>query len=154
MSWTELSFGKHKGKTLPQVLFSDPDWFFWAVDEKTVFRAPFVEEAQELHRKATHIKIRQEAPEELLAEYVIHPSGAFTDLNFVPSSRPRHEGGSRTLRKNCIDLSLPRQFKGYDKLGCKMLVGALKHHYFGDSGYKMTRKRCEEFFDEDDNFLP
>ena len=27
--WIELPFGKHKGKTLPQVMFTDPDWFFY-----------------------------------------------------------------------------------------------------------------------------
>ncbi len=38
MPWTELPFGKHKGKTLPQVVFSDPDWFYWAV-EKNIFKS-------------------------------------------------------------------------------------------------------------------
>jgi len=30
MAWSTLPFGKHKGKTLPQIVFADPDWFFWA----------------------------------------------------------------------------------------------------------------------------
>ena len=37
MSWSSLEFGKHEGKTIPQVVFSDPDWFFWAIQED-VFR--------------------------------------------------------------------------------------------------------------------
>ena len=28
MNWTPLNFGKYEGKTLPQVMFKDPDWFF------------------------------------------------------------------------------------------------------------------------------
>ena len=28
--WTQLTNTKHKGKTLPQVIFNDPDYFFWA----------------------------------------------------------------------------------------------------------------------------
>jgi hypothetical protein len=28
--WSVLDFGKHKGRTLPWVMFHDPDWFFWA----------------------------------------------------------------------------------------------------------------------------
>jgi hypothetical protein len=29
--WLQLRFGKHEGKTLPQIVLSDPDYFFWAV---------------------------------------------------------------------------------------------------------------------------
>jgi hypothetical protein len=31
--WGEVNFGKwrDKGKTLPQVLVADPDWFFWVL---------------------------------------------------------------------------------------------------------------------------
>jgi hypothetical protein len=28
--FSELPFGKYTGLTLPQVLFMDPGWFFWA----------------------------------------------------------------------------------------------------------------------------
>jgi hypothetical protein len=27
-----LNFGKHKGKSLPEILLHDPDWFFWAME--------------------------------------------------------------------------------------------------------------------------
>jgi hypothetical protein len=29
MIWTTIPFGKHQGKTLPQIVIDDPDWFFW-----------------------------------------------------------------------------------------------------------------------------
>jgi hypothetical protein len=29
MIWTTVPFGKHQGKTLPQIVIDDPDWFFW-----------------------------------------------------------------------------------------------------------------------------
>jgi hypothetical protein len=32
--WTTIDFGKHSEKTLPQVILSDPDWFFWATHNK------------------------------------------------------------------------------------------------------------------------
>ena len=40
MAWTELNFGKHAGKSLPQILFADPDWFFWAVDNNVFANRP------------------------------------------------------------------------------------------------------------------
>ena len=30
--WSIIKFGKHKGKSLPEVILHDPDWFFWAVE--------------------------------------------------------------------------------------------------------------------------
>lgn len=31
MPWSELAFVKHRGKTLPQALFADPDWVLLGV---------------------------------------------------------------------------------------------------------------------------
>jgi hypothetical protein len=45
--WIPLWFGKHKGKTLPQVVFADPDYFFWAI-EKRKFPIELVAEAREM----------------------------------------------------------------------------------------------------------
>jgi uncharacterized protein (DUF3820 family) len=28
MTWTPMKFGKYQGKTLPEIIFADPDWFF------------------------------------------------------------------------------------------------------------------------------
>lgn len=37
MPWSVVNFGpKFKGKTLPQIIFDDPDWFFWGI-EKDIF---------------------------------------------------------------------------------------------------------------------
>lgn len=154
MAWTELSLPKHKGKTLPQVLFADPDYFFWGVEDGA-FKGPLAAEAADLHHKATRIKIRQSGPEQLMAEYVIHPGvSKFADLRFVPKSRPKHEGGSQTFRMDHIDLSVPRRISKYDKMGGRMLVAAVKEHYFGSASARMTRKRCEQFFEDKHNFVP
>jgi len=31
MRWTTVSFGRYKGKTLPEIIVRDLDWFFWAL---------------------------------------------------------------------------------------------------------------------------
>ena len=41
---------------------------------------------------------------------------------------------------------------GYDKLGGQLMISGLKSIIFGDPSYKMTEKRCEEFFSNHDNF--
>lgn len=56
------------------------------------------------------------------------------------------------MRSNFIDLSVPRQSASYDKLGGNFLIAAIKTHLFGGERVRMTARRCEEFFENDDNF--
>lgn len=155
MPWSELRFGKHSGKTLPQVIFSDPDWFFWAIDNK-VFdnKGPLVKkEAADIERKATSIRIPNNADKKLVAEYIIHsPTGKFARMQIIPADRGQHQGSSPTFRSDVIDMSAPRQFANYDKLGGNLLVSSVKFALFGDKSAKMTRKRCDDFFDNARNF--
>lgn len=153
MSWTILTFGKHEGKTLPQVIFSDPDWFFWAID-KEIFKGSLASEARELDRKARNIKLPQKNKKErMVAEYAIHPSTrSFGHMELVPESRPHHVGSTPTFRKDVIDLSTPREMANYDKLVCSILIHSVKYYLFGNRSARMTRKRCEEFFENDENF--
>jgi len=126
-----------KGKTLPQIVFEDPDWFFWAL-EKGAFKGDLATQAQEVGRKAQNIKIPGNEKGELVAEYLIQaPTGKFSDLEVVPRSRPPHEGGSPAFSKNRIDLGFVRQIKSYDKMGGKLLVGCVKHIVFGGTRVRL-----------------
>jgi hypothetical protein len=51
-----------------------------------------------------------------------------------------------------IDFYVPRAQAGYDKLGYKNFVFALKGILFGDPDRDMTKVNCEEFFSDDGNF--
>ncbi len=156
MSWSTVYFGKHKGKTLPQIVMSDPDYFFWAV-ENGVFqnKGPLAREAEEVARKATTIRIPVAEGEECLAEYIIHPpTGKFSHMEIVPADQPDHEGSSPTFRSHVINLSVPRMIAKYDKLGCRSLLSSVKSILFGNESARMTQRRCEAFFDNPDNFLP
>src|ERR1035441_8332654 len=57
MYWTELMFGKHYGKTLPQLAFTDPDYLFWALAEGVFNRYGLRGEARLVCQRATHIRI-------------------------------------------------------------------------------------------------
>ena len=56
MKWTAIGFGKHAGKTLPQIIFDDADWFFWAY-EKQAFKGIQAREAQEIYRRSRSIRV-------------------------------------------------------------------------------------------------
>jgi len=46
----------------------------------------------------------------------------------------------------------PDFFRTYDKLGGRILVGAIKRAYFG-SNARMIQAKMEEFFDNSRNFV-
>jgi hypothetical protein len=152
MYWSKLCFGKHKEKTLPQIAFKDPDWFFWAMED-TIFKGKILNEAQEIYRKSRSIRIPKNGSKKLVAEYAIHsPTERFAYMEIVPASRPNHVGSSDTFRSDVIDLSIPRHIAPYDKLGCRSLISSLKYYLFDNSSYRMTKARCEAFFEDDGNF--
>jgi hypothetical protein len=153
MPWSILEFGKHAGKTLPQIVFSDPDYFFWAVEEG-IFKGSLRREAAILDARAQSILIPNNNAGNLLAEYVVHPpTQKFAHMEIVPASRPQHQGSSPTFQKNVIDLSVPRKIASYDKLGCRNLIASVKYALFGSKSARMSQKRCEAFFDDPTNFV-
>lgn len=154
MTWSKLWFGKHKGKSLPQVMFADPDWFYWTY-KKDIFEykgKKLNNEAREIYKKSRSIRIPQTGSEKLVAEYGFSPNnGSFVNLEIVEDSRPKHAGSTITSRSDKIDLKVPYNAKPYDKLGYRLFINSLKFCLFG-STVRMTKTRCEDFFDNEDNF--
>jgi hypothetical protein len=150
MPWTPVGFGKHSTLTLPQIIFKDPDWFFWAIEQRAFDSRPtLAPQAREIDLKARAIKIPS-AYAGRIAQYVVHrPTGKIQELNLIEPSAHRTE---HATYRNVIDLSVPREFAGYDKSGCHQLIRNVKFYVFGAATARMTRQRCEAFFDDDDNF--
>jgi len=153
MKWTELDFGRYQGKTLPQVLFTDPDWFFWAVEEGAFRSKPgLVEEAELLARRAKRVRIPERLGD-VVAQYWVDPlSCRFARVEVVPRAEAASDEEGLLLRARVFDLSAPRRLAPYDKSGGRKLIGALKALVFGGTSVKMTRARAEAFFADPDNF--
>jgi hypothetical protein len=156
MPWIKINWDcKYSNFTLPKVLFRDPDWFFFMIGkQKFDNKGLIAEEAKDLYIKSRNIRIPMNCGDDLVAEYSINPStGRFEDLELVPRNRAHHSGATSTERKEIIDLNYPRILKEYDKFGNNLLISKIKHYYFGNSSYLMTKKRCEDFYDNEDNFV-
>ena len=154
MNWTKLEFGKHRGRTLPQVMFSDADWFFWLhANPLPTNNNVRGSEVEEIYRKSTSIKVPQTGDEKMVAEYIIDPRNHnFRRLDLVPVSRPPHQGYSQTFRLPVIDMAKVWEIAKYDKSGYQRLISDLKLYLFGSRRVRMTKQRCEAFFDDDANF--
>lgn len=155
VAWSIIAIGKWKGenKTLPQIVLSDPDWFFWAY-ENGVFDRRYAAEAERIFERARSIRISPgKNGERRVAEYYEHPpTGRFGGVDLVPATQPPHEGGTATWRRSVIDLSAPRSLREYDKTGCAILLSDIRPHLF-PGRKRLTRQVCEDFFDNDANFV-
>ncbi len=155
MAWTELEFGKHRGLTHPQIMFKDPDWVYW-LHANALLKTNYVRgtEVEEIYRKSRSIKVPQRGDEQLVAEYIVDPRRHnFRGLDLVPISRPPHQGYSQTFRLAVIDMAKVWEIATYDKGGYQQLISDLKLHLFGSRRVRMTKQRCEAFFDDDANFV-
>ena len=147
--WSTLKFGKHIGKTLPQVALSDPDWLFWAVGTGKIYGS-LTDEADEIVRKATHIKIPKPDPENWRIEYrFYYQDDSFLDFSIIEAQKA--VACSSVEISTHLDLSIPRQRKPYDKFGCKRMLEKVRQYYF--DGGNLTKERCEQFFNIDANFI-
>ena len=150
--WTEVAFGRWRGKnkTLPQIIMIDPDWFFWAIGEGA-FNGALATQAQKLARRAKAIKLPPALADTHCIQYMITPDGKFASFNVIPKSQPPHVGSSSEERQPTLDLSKPRSFTAYDKLGARLLLKDFKYHWFSNKPF--SKKRVEEFFDDPANFM-
>jgi hypothetical protein len=147
MQWSVLTFGKHKGLSLPQVLFRDPDWFFWAIANNVLYGRPG-KEAEELIERSRRIKVPINEPKDTEIEYQHEPGGKFCSIRFVKACIP---GQRYAVRSKVLDLKYIRECKIYDKRGYRKLIAWIRRHYF--RGRNLTKRAVEKFFSDDRNFL-
>ena len=147
--WSELTFGRHQGKTLPQIVLSDPDWFFWALRKK-VFCSPLAGEVKDIAYKICHIKIPRPNPEDWKFEFICNSDGKLLDLRLLRAEDAVYGHVNKQII-GVLDMSWPRLWGGYGKSSGKLLLAAIRHYYF--DGSRMTKARCEVFFSNNANFV-
>jgi hypothetical protein len=148
-----VNFGKHKGKTLPQMVLSDPDWFLWSYANDVFRNQPdLLLEATRLYFMATNIKIPRPNPKEWQIRYVISHDGKFQTFEIVEAG-PEYLDPTHVIRDDHLDLSFPRSLKKYDKFGYRLFLRNFRHYFFGDERCLLTKKRCEDIFEKRSNFL-
>jgi hypothetical protein len=155
MYYNILDFGRYAGKSLPQIILHDPDWFFWAL-ESGVFdgqRLP-TEQVQWLGHCARNIQIPDGSKGPRIALYSLHePTGKFLDVQFAYACDVTDTVPNGFLVRPVIDLSVPRTIAAYDKTGGKRLLRSVRRMMFGQERIYLTRERCESFFNNESNFV-
>jgi hypothetical protein len=90
-----VNFGKHRGETLVEIVFSDPAWFRWATINKVFFDRggrPLQAEAEEIWHKGRNIKLPEDDPENWQAAYFyVGRKQKFVDVWVVPKREPQQD---------------------------------------------------------------
>jgi hypothetical protein len=152
MSWSVVPFGRYTGKTLPEIIVRDLDWFFWMVPK---LYGKLGIEARELARKAHAIRIPKGHGRKLEVEYRYEfDSGSVSGRRFCGFAFVKGEArpSQWKTRLPYLDLSLPLRGKKYNKRAGQILLRDFRIHYFG-THKRLTKARCEKFFSNDKNFL-
>ena len=152
MNWYELRFGKHQGKTLPHIALIDPCWFMWAYMDEEIFnqsRKPLREQADYVYQRSCNIRIPNNPNGTKVVYYYYHMYGFINDF-YVTCASDDLSGSE--LANHTIDLSLPHQTGPVDVRVIQPFIRSLKRYLFGSEKARLTRRRCERFFEDDDNF--
>lgn len=153
--WIKLDFGKHKGKTLPEVIFDDPDWFFYCFNAEFFKNYPALKaQAERINERARRIRIpRENDADDYRAQYWFEVKREnFVELVIVKEGEDiYHSSRIQVVTRAVIDLGLVCDWKNYAKSGNRLLVTEVKKILFGEKA-RMTKKRAEAFFDDDANF--
>jgi hypothetical protein len=128
------------------VILSDPDWFFWAIEENTFDSWGLRDQANDIRQKASQIKIPKPNPGNWEIEYFMTLNREFERFAIVRATKPNHVGSSITSRADHLDLSFVTRIKGYQKGANNRMLDCFRHYYFG--GANLTKARCEKFFDK------
>jgi len=147
MHWSVVPFGKYRGKTFPEIIVRDLDWFFWVAPK---LYGKLADEGEELARKARAVKIPIPRRKHLEVEYTYEDGNRFCGFAFVEADSARYS--RRATRLPHLDLSWPLRRKKYDKRAGRIMIRDFRIHYFG-AHKRLTKERCEEFFSNDRYFI-
>jgi hypothetical protein len=149
--WSDLKRGSWQGCSIAQVALRDPDYFFWA-HERGVLAHWCVPRYEEVCTKASRIRLPLAEGVQQVVDYTFTAGfGVLSNVKVRRASDPMQAG---VERRPSLDLSAGRRPCGRrNKAGAAMLVRVLEQTVFEPRGWqRLTRRRCEAFFDDDDAF--
>jgi hypothetical protein len=143
MDWTTIRFGKYRGKSLPEIIFDDADYFFFLYENK-FFHYDLAKEAEVLYRRARSIKVPSRNGQKMLVKYLsyfdkISKKDKFLMMKLITDG----SDPGRYKISSWIDFYEPRSYSDFDKTGYKNFVRMLKGILFGNRSHPLD---CELFF--------
>jgi hypothetical protein len=157
--WLRVPFGKHKGKTLPKIVFEDPGYVVWLYKNDVLLSwlyegdYPFklAHQIEVVHNRTTRIK----PPAGCEFAIVVDDAGVFAE--FITVKRNRHpkavlkKGWKIAKRLPLLDIGIPSLLNN-PKLGFERMRRSMLNAFFGDVTTEPDARSRIEFLQETDNF--
>jgi hypothetical protein len=148
VTWTPLPAGPHAGKTLPEVLFQDPDFVFDGVEHGR-FEGELMEQARRVLLLSTCIRPSRDAREvTVLYHLSAHRPHQFSGVSVVAKDDPRLAEYHAAAGSAFLDLLMVRCLAPEDKTALRGLVQRVLFTHFGDPNAALTRDQAEDFFND------
>jgi len=148
--WAQIDRGQYESLTIPELVFRDPGYFYWALSV-SLFKGQLLLEAKVVECRLRHIKVPSSAPANSV--FVIQlRDGIFRDFTIRAKSLVKVKSRSELRIASHLDLSivsLPNF--NTDRARGKMLE-RVKQHFFEKEAHKLGRKDFQEFVGNPDNF--
>ena len=145
--WSYVGFGSYCDKTLPEVVLSDPGWFFHELKGTSLWESAYCE-VNELAYKACNIKVPTADPENwkiIWSDDLLDGRDAF---RIMGREEPIID---YAFTMSHLDLSWPRRWHSYDAGESAAVAAAFRKNYLG--GAELTPERCNAFFSNNENFV-
>ena len=135
---------------MPQIILTDPCWFYWAYSNG-IFREPLDEEAAEIASSASVIKIPKKDWKNWSIHYQLSENNRFLDFSIIDAQTASQLPPNAIICAH-LDLSFPARLRDYGhRLRYDLMLKSFRHYYFG--GSEPSRWGCEGFFHNFTNFL-
>lgn len=152
--WPRMKSGPYKGHTLPEVVASDPAYFFGlaraAKKNPTKVRHTY----EFLADRARHIRPPRRLGPAKAIKYRFDPQGNCTGFQIVRSSRLKHAvRGARAELSLGLDLSIVRRTGSSPEIASNKVAICLKREFLGkEEGEAVSGQDWQRFFADDRNF--
>lgn len=153
VDWAKLPDGDHRGKTLPQVVLSDPDFFFSVTTDHPRFSGIQMQ-ALIISARARNIAIPSVGGVKRVALYLMdsRDRNRFSEVILVPETQVLPPGFPRCERRNVLDLSVPRFLAPLDWDPGKKMLPLIRQLFFGGAK-RLARDDVHAFFNDTSKFL-
>jgi hypothetical protein len=157
--WLPMRIGKHKGKTLPQIVFKDPSYVVWLYQNdvllpeiyKNEYQYHIAHQLEVIHNRMTRIK----PPTGCKFAIVIDDASVFRKFIALRKGqspkKPLKSGWKIVQRLDLLDIGILSRFKN-PKRGFERMCRCLTKYCFGDADAEIDAKACEKFIEDDAKF--
>ena len=146
--WVHLDFGRHAGKTLPELVFTDPQYFFQTLTDE-IFHDDLFIQAAIINRRMKHILPPRPRPSKWEFLIDLGSEKEFKDFKIVMIDNREHEKEQWQFRAKHLNLSVVAE---QSRAVCEKMLSRIKEEFFPEAGENLSRPDYEKFIWRNSNF--